>query len=121
MKPQRNPLLYLNDMIVSMERIISYLDGHDFQSFCKNFMVVDAVVRNFEIIGEASKKVSDETKNLNSGIPWKKMYQLRNIVSHEYFDVDHETIWQIATMQLPQNLIDIKRIREIITDRDNFK
>ncbi len=118
MKRERDSLLYLKDMVVSMERIISYLDGIDFESFSKNFMAVDAVIRNFEVIGEASKNVSDEIKSINPKVPWRKMYQLRNIVSHEYFDVDHETIWQIATKQLPQNLIDLKNLIQTISEKE---
>ncbi len=102
--------LYLHDMITSMERIASYLEGHTFESFQKSFMVVDAVIRNFEIIGEASKNMPMEIREKYPNLPWQKMYQLRNIVSHSYFDVDHETVWEIAKKSLPQNLIDLKEV-----------
>ena len=110
MKKPRRFDFYLKDMITSMERIASYIEGHDFESFQKNFMVADAVIRNFEIIGEAAKSIPVEIKNKYPFVPWKKMYQLRNIVSHEYFDVDHETIWKIATTQLPLNADDLRKV-----------
>lgn len=107
---QRSIALYLQDMVTSMDRIALYIQNLDFESFEKNFMVVDAVVRNFEVIGEATRKVPDSIKEQYPEIPWKKMYQLRNIVSHEYFDVDRETIWKIATEYLPQNKKDLEGV-----------
>ena len=106
MKRPRGVDLYLQDMITSMERIASYLEGHTFESFQNNFMVVDAVVRNFEIIGEASKNIPMHIREKYANVPWQKMYQLRNVVLHSYFDVDHET----AKKGLPQNLIDLKEV-----------
>ncbi len=73
-------------------------------------MVVDAVVRNFEIIGEASKNIPMNIREKYAHVPWQKMYQLRNVVSHSYFDVDHETVWEIAKKGLPQNLSDLKEV-----------
>jgi len=60
MKKPRRIDFYLHDMVTAMERIASYIDGHNFESFQKNFMLIDAVIRNFEIIGEASKHIPEE-------------------------------------------------------------
>jgi len=73
-------------------------------------MVVDAVVRNFEIIGEASNNLPDEIKNKYPEIPWRKMYGLRNLVSHEYLGIDYEMIWEIAKKNLPENIEDFRKI-----------
>lgn len=73
---------------------------------------MDAVIRNFEIIGEAAKKLSPEFKTKYPQIPWSEMYRLRNRVTHEYFGVDYKIIWRIATEYLPENL---GIIEEIIT------
>jgi uncharacterized protein with HEPN domain len=93
-----------------MTRILEYVDGFDFLRFKQSYMTVDAVVRNFEIIGEAAKNVPDEVKAKYQEIPWRKMYGLRNLISHEYFGVDYEMIWEIITSDLPRNLADIKEI-----------
>ena len=77
-----------------------------------NYMIVDAIIRNFEIIGEASKNVPAEIKNKYPEIPWKKMYGLRNLIAHEYFGIDYEMIWEISKNNLPQNSIDIRNIIE---------
>jgi uncharacterized protein with HEPN domain len=107
---KRDYLLYLEDMVLSMQRIEEYLSGLDFTKFKVSYMVVDAVVRNFEIIGEASQKIPTEIQQKYPEVPWKKMYGLRNLIAHEYFGLDYEMIWEIAKNNLPQNLLDITRI-----------
>ncbi len=73
---------------------------------------VDAVIRNFEIIGEASKKLPVEIKKKYSNVPWQEMYYLRNKISHEYFGIDYEIIWDIATNYLPDTKLQIDIIVE---------
>ncbi len=104
--------LYLEDMLTSMIRIEEYLGDMEFQKFKMNYLIVDAIIRNFEIIGEASKNVPIEIKNKYPEIPWKKMYGLRNLISHEYFGIDYEMIWEISKNNLPQNSIDLRKIIE---------
>ena len=89
---------------------INEVDILDFLKFKQSSITVDAVIRNFEIIGEAAKNVPDFIKDKYKEIPWKKMYGLRNLISHEYFGVDYEMIWEIISTDLPHNLLDIKEI-----------
>ncbi len=107
---KREFMLYLEDMLQSIERIEEYLSGIDFKKFKQTDMIVDAVIRNFEIIGEASKNIPNEIKNKYPEIPWKKMYGLRNLIAHQYFGIDYEMIWEIANNNLPQNHIDLIEI-----------
>ena len=100
-----------------MGRIAEYLGGYDFIQFKKDHKTVDAVIRNFEIIGEASKNLSDEIKIRNPMIPWHEMYYLRNRVKHEYFGIDYEIIWDIAINYLPDNKV---LIDQIIESHDNL-
>lgn len=90
-------MLYISDIIESMNKIETYIKGIDYDSFCCNQMMIDAVVRNLEIIGEASKKVPDEIKLNYPEVPWRQMIGLRNILIHEYFGIDESIIWQIIT------------------------
>ena len=93
-----------------MTRIAEYLEGLDLNSFCNDTKTVDAVIRNFEIIGEAAKNLPDEIKTKYPEVPWKEMYYLRNKVSHEYFGIDYEVIWDISKNHLPANQIQIEQI-----------
>jgi uncharacterized protein with HEPN domain len=83
--------MYLEDMNLAMERIAEYIHGYSFIQFKHDYKTVDAVIRNFEVIGEASNKIPKEFKNNHPEIPWNEMYLLRNKVSHEYFGIDYET------------------------------
>lgn len=104
--------MYLEDIQLSMTRISEYIDDLSFISFKQDYKTVDAVIRNFEIIGEASKNLPDYIKIKYPMIPWEEMYYLRNKVSHEYFGIDYEIIWDVATNYLPDNKIEIDRIVE---------
>ncbi|HKJ43756.1 MAG TPA: DUF86 domain-containing protein [Sunxiuqinia sp.] len=89
------------------------MKGYSFDQFKKDYKTVDAVVRNFEIIGEASKNLPEEIKMKYPEVPWKEMYLLRNKISHEYFGIDYEIIWDVALNYLPENKVQIAKIWEI--------
>ena len=97
--------MFFFDIQMAMSRIAEYIKGYDFENFKKDYKTVDAVIRNFEIIGEASKNLDEKIKEKYPNIPWNEMYYLRNSVSHEYFGVDYEIIWDVATNYLPENKI----------------
>ena len=102
--------MYLDDILISIDRISEYIENYTFIDFKRDYKTVDAVIRNFEIIGEASKNLPDELKEKYSDVPWEEMYLLRNKVSHEYFGVDYEIIWDVATNYLPENKSQIVEI-----------
>ncbi len=107
MATPRAYLLFLEDMQASMERIGRYCAGLDFAAFCANELVIDGVVRNIEVLGEAAKKVPLVVQELYPQLPWSQMYRMRNRISHEYFGLDLATIWRVATEHLPRNYPDL--------------
>ena len=109
-KENRTNRMFLDDIQLAIKRISEYIEGYDFEHFKKDYKTVDAVIRNFEIIGEASKSLDVKIKNKYSDVPWEEMYYLRNKVSHEYFGVDYEIIWDVAINYLPENKIQIDEI-----------
>jgi uncharacterized protein with HEPN domain len=104
--------MYLQDLFHAMTRIAEYIEGYSFAEFKRDYKTVDAVIRNFEIIGEASKKLPLTLKEKYPDVPWAEMYLLRNKVSHEYFGVDYEIIWDVAKNYLPENRSQITKILE---------
>ena len=108
----RNYLMYLEDIITSIDRIAEYIDGLSFDEFKKDYKTVDAVIRNFEVIGEAAKNLPFEIRSKYEDVPWDEMYLLRNKVSHEYFGIDYEMVWEIAKKNLPKNIEDFRKIIE---------
>lgn len=106
--------MYLDDMKRAMERIAEYIHGYSFLDFKRDYKTVDAVIRNFEGIGEAANSLPQALKERHPEMPWREMYLLRNKVSHEYFGIDYEIIWDIAFQQLPENM----RQLEVIMARE---
>jgi uncharacterized protein with HEPN domain len=114
MKPEeRNFQAYLEDMIEAIEKILRYtLTLKDANDFLTNEMVIDAVTRNYEIIGEASNKIPQVVKERYPEVPWRQMYGLRNFAVHEYHIIDPILLWEIARDYLPANLEQLKQIVE---------
>ncbi len=97
------------DLLVEFEKPIGW-KFFSLEIYLENIFGVNAVIRNFEIIGEASKKLNDKIKDKYPKVPWKEMYYLRNKISHEFFGVDYEIIWDVATNYLPENKTQIDQI-----------
>jgi uncharacterized protein with HEPN domain len=89
--------IYIEHILQSIDRIESYLTGKDHQSFSNDYLTQDAVVRQLEIIGEATKRISKELQNINSQVPWSDMSGMRDILIHDYIDVDIDIVWKTAT------------------------
>jgi len=115
-KQNRSYRIYLEDIIVAIDRISEYINTLTLPKFKRDYKTVDAVIRNFEVIGEAAKNVPSEIKEKYPDVPWDEMYLLRNKVSHEYFGIDYEIIWDVAINYLPGNKAQI----EIILKNEDF-
>ena len=102
--PKRDDTLLLKDIAEAGNKIINYTAGITYEIFLSNSMIVDAVVRNFEVIGEAAKLISDETKLNHPEIEWKRMAQFRDVLIHDYFGIEYEIVWDVIQNHLPQNI-----------------
>jgi uncharacterized protein with HEPN domain len=92
---------YVDDILEAIARIERYTQGMDLEGFRGSDITVDAVIRNFTIIGEAARQIPPEIEKANADIPWDKMRALRNIVVHQYFGVDAGIIWETLRHDLP--------------------
>ena len=95
---------YLSHILDSITQIIAYVDGMDETSFRANRMVQDAVIRNFEIVGEASNNITTAYPEFLAkypSIPLKPAYWMRNTLAHGYFTVDLEIVWRTIHTLLP--------------------
>ena len=97
----KKPLIYIEHIIESIEKIISYTQGFSKEDFLKTPVVQDAVIRNFEIIGEASKHVNAEFREKYPKIEWKKMAGMRDKLIHDYIGVDLWAVWAVVEEILP--------------------
>ena len=81
----RNDKTYLAHIVDAIETIEGYLEGVAYEQFASSKMIVDAVIRELEIIGEASNKISSQFKQENPNIQWRRIKDMRNFLIHEYF------------------------------------
>jgi len=107
---KRVNVLLLQDISEAIEKVLSYTKGMSFEEFISDDKTMDAVHRNFEIIGEAANKVSDDYKQTNSNIEWYKLTALRNRIIHEYFGVDNSIIWNIIQNNIQSFNIEILKL-----------
>jgi len=105
---KRSLVFFIKDMLEAITKIERYVCGLTYENFAENDMVLDAVVRNLEVIGEAARHLPQELRERYNDIDWRRVVGFRNIVVHEYFDVDPQIVWVIAT----QHLTELKGVLE---------
>jgi len=110
---RRDWTLLVADMLEACDKIAEYTSGMDLEEFCADSRTVDAVVRNFEIIGEASTGIPDHHKLLKPEIDWRAIRGLRNRIVHEYFGLSLSVIWAIIENDLP---VLTQQLREWLTE-----
>jgi len=108
--PKRGDKEFLIDMLIACEKIMKYTKNLSYEDFCRNEMVIDAVVRNIEILGEASKSISEELKKKYPEVEWREISRTRDKIIHFYFGVDLSIIWDIITVDIPSLREKLKRI-----------
>ena len=113
---RKNHKLYLEDILEALEKIQRYVKDLTYDTFVKNDMAVDAVIRNLEIIGEAARNLPEAVRNGHPDIPWKRMIGLRNIAVHEYFGVDLSIIWEVVTKNQPETKAEIVEVLESLNN-----
>ena len=104
--------LFVEDILESIELIENYIGNLEFNDFSKDRKTIDAVVRNFEIIGEASKYIPDYIKEKHADVDWIGIVGLRNRIAHEYFGISLEIVWNIVKQELPKLQNQMKQILE---------
>ena len=97
----RDDKLYLDDIWEAAGRIEKYTKGLTLEKLKKDDLVLDGVVRNLEIIGEAAKNIPAQIKEKHPEVEWRKITGLRDILAHEYFGIDLEVVWDIVKNKLP--------------------
>lgn len=107
---KRNPFLLVADMIESGQKIMAYTDGLTFDHFVSDSKTIDAVIRNFKIIGEAANRLPEEFKDDHPEIEWHRIRGFRNRIVHDYSGIDYDIVWQIKESFLPETIEKLSRI-----------
>jgi len=104
----RDESLYLADIQESCEKVLRFTRGMKYKDFVHDELHFDAVLRNLEIIGEAVKNMSEEMRKKYPNVKWRKIAGFRDIVAHEYFGINDETVWDIVENEIPALLEIVK-------------
>ena len=102
--------LYWDDVLVACRKVRRYVAGLDKEKFRSDERTYDAVLRNLEIIGEASKHLPEQVRTRVAGVEWRKIAGFRDIVAHKYFGVDDAILWDIVDVKVPELLASLERV-----------
>jgi len=104
---------FVLDLLLACKRILEYTKGMDYEIFSKNQLVIDAVARNIEILGEASKNVSKKFREKYQNIEWKEIAKTRDKIIHSYFGISLTILWDIVTIDIPLLKDKLEKIIEL--------
>ncbi|MBF0539576.1 MAG: DUF86 domain-containing protein [Nitrospirae bacterium] len=93
--------VYLHHILDAITQIKTYVKGVDYETFKSNRMLQDAVVRQLEIVGEASKNISMEIRSKHSVIAWRDLVGMRDKLIHHYFGIDLSVVWKTVKQDIP--------------------
>ena len=110
----KDDFVYLKHILESIEKIGRFVEGLDFEEFGDDDLVLSATVRELEVIGEASNKLSADFREQHKEIPWDKIINMRNRLIHEYFGVDEKIVWDTCKEDIP----DLKRALEELVPKN---
>lgn len=100
-QPAHDPA-HLWDMLDAARSVLRFVGETTFEGYLRNEVLQAAVERRIEIIGEAARRVSDEFKELHPEIPWRGIIAQRNVLAHEYGEINHTIIWNVITESVPE-------------------
>ncbi len=101
MRGQKDNFAYISHIYDAIRKITAYTQAHDYDYFLRNEWDQSAIIRCFEIIGEASTKIEPEFKGHHPEIEWRDIADFRNFLIHDYVDVDIKIVWETMTINIP--------------------
>lgn len=103
---------YLNDICEAMRRIVAYAEGLSYEQFLQDPKTQDAVIRNLQVIGEATKRVSPSLRTVHHDLPGREMAGMRDKIVHDYFGINYDIVWMVARQELSSLLPRLEAILE---------
>lgn len=121
MRTEMDDPAYIADMLEASKDIRQFLKGVTRHRFLKDKKLQAAVERKIEIIGEAARKLTDAFKESHGEIPWRPIIAMRNIVAHDYGDVQQEKMWLVAEEKIPELISKLKAVLPPLDREDSGK
>ncbi|VVB69177.1 Uncharacterised protein [uncultured archaeon] len=116
---KKDDSVYLHHILAAIERIETYSEGVSFQGLLQTEILQDGVVRQLEIIGEASRNLSSDLIRRHPEVPWGEIIGLRNRIAHAYYNIDLGVVWDIVQEDLPSLKKDVSRIIDEVKDQED--
>ena len=117
MQPDERDAAYLWDMLQACDEVASMLDALDLTAFLNNRMLLRAIERDVELIGEAARRLSQSFRDAHPEIPWRMIIGQRNILAHEYGRIDHELLYHTAIDDIPELANKLRAIMPPLEDQ----
>lgn len=109
---EREWRFYLDDMLRFAEKVRAYSAGIDQETFERDELKYDAILRNLELIGEAATHVPNDVREQHAGIPWRQVIATRNRLIHGYLGIDNDTLWSIVRDDIEPLIVELLAMRE---------
>jgi len=114
----RDPTFFLEDILDAAQKVLRYTKGMTLETFRKDELVFDAVVRNLEIIGEAAKHLTLEIHEMMPEVEWSKAAAFRDVIAHGYFGLNVHIIWDVTQNKVPGIATSVERLlRQLRNDQ----
>ena len=114
---KKDDSVYLHHILAAIERIETYSEGVSFQELLQTEILQDGVVRQLEIIGEATRNLSADLLRSHPEVSWGEIIGLRNRIAHAYYNIDLGVVWDIIREDLPSLKSDVSRILDEVKNR----
>ncbi len=110
---KRDYRLFIEDILECIDKIEEFVGNLDFDGFVRDDKTASAVIRKFEIIGEASKNIPKRIREKYKELPWNEMAKMRDKITHDYFGINYKIVWNVIEERLPEIKPLIRRILEL--------
>lgn len=111
-KTERTDGVYLLHIVESFQDVLDFVADKDYAEFVKSKLLINAVVRSFEVAGEATKNLSPELRARHANIDWSGMAGFRDVLIHQYFGIDLANVWEVVAHFVPETLPKLKAMEE---------